>query len=241
MWGHETLGNVCWQGLFRTEGEPSGAGPREVIVIIVISLRRQGLESHAQVEGLSSLGSSRDTSPIATGQKAENTNIDAERLKGRQMAKMMFRSDCFCFLNQAWGKAKRGGVGRRRGGVGGLRGSGNTHFGEWESTDLYGRLPSGRSEGLCEIGGYRWIVITPASLVFSTGVQLLLHRTERDCTKWRLLKWIKCSSLENSNLILHWSKDYAQNWPFSLLKSHCPLDLIFHLLIEAVELECFHE
>lgn len=60
------------------------------MVIIMISLGRRGPESHTQVEGLLAFGKSRDASPIATGQKAENMNTDAERLKDWLMAKMMF-------------------------------------------------------------------------------------------------------------------------------------------------------
>lgn len=184
MWGQETLGNVCRWGWRGTEGEPGGAGEREVIVITVISLRRQGSESQAQVEGLSALGQSGDTSPIATGQKTENTNTDAERPKSWLMN--MFLSDCFCVLNQVWGETRSGEWWGQGGVVWEVWGEvGNLILESGKAQVHTEGLPPGRSECPCEIWGYKWTVRRPALLFFSTGVQLPLHRSERDCAKWR--------------------------------------------------------
>lgn len=59
---------VCRWGWFRTERDTRDAGGSEGIVIIT-SLRRRGMDSQAQGEGLSASDRSRDSPPMATGRR----------------------------------------------------------------------------------------------------------------------------------------------------------------------------
>lgn len=94
---------VCRWGWFRTERDTRDAGGSEGIVIT--SLRRRGMDSQAQGEGLSASDRSRDTPPVAGNRtKAESMNTAAGSLRGELMAKMkMVLFDCSYFLSQVWG------------------------------------------------------------------------------------------------------------------------------------------